>query len=386
MPEKITDKAKIEAEATVQKNKSGGYIDRAGCSLVRQGERHLSEEQATGLLDHLRLRAALTMQCNLSCFFCSNEGGECSKGMEFMNLDQLIKLFELFIENTPIKSIDLSGGEPTLHPDFVNKEYRLIDWTKKFPDIRFSLHTNGIRLYPELIDRIKNNFSRIGISLHSANFETWKKICLGENFNDEIARKQFDSIMENIAYLAKAGIGHKVFLKSVIVKGVNDSPEELFSFLDLCERSGFHPKFLEFEPQSEEQERLVLKREDLFKRLISLGCETDWNPEEVADPDKYIPGVNFTYKSAPPGLHSIFGCGRSAVCASCYDFLCAFIKPRGAGEGLYFKPCSVLDTRFDLTYAIERNDFGMVFDIFRASREYLMLQPGLGVSNWGREK
>ena len=86
------------------------------------------------------------------------------------------------------------------------------------------------------------------------------------------------------------------------------------------------------------------------------------------------------------GLHSIFGCGDFAACKSCYNFLCIFVKFSENGKRVYLKPCSVLDTQLDLTHAIEKNDKKQLFDIFKISREYLMLAPGLGTCGWNKEE
>jgi molybdenum cofactor biosynthesis enzyme MoaA len=194
--------------------------------------------------------------------------------------------------------------------------------------------------------------------------------------------------MENIDYLSKQKIGEKVFVKSVVMKGLNDSKKDLKALLDFCAKHGFHPKFLEFEPQFEDQEKFVVGRKELFKKLEEIGCTFAEDAPRHNDPNTYIPGVNFEYKSesgAKMGLHSIFGCGDKAACESCYLFLCMFVKPTDDGKGLYLKPCSTLDTRFDLTWALKKGNDQQVLDLFKMSREYLMMAPGLGINRWNKE-
>lgn len=301
----------------------------------------------------------------------------------------MIALSEMLIETTPLKSIDFSGGEPTTHPDFHKKEYKLVKWTQKYPNIRFSLHTNGINLTPELIDLIKNNFSRIGISVHSTNYETWNKVTNQSGiFPEKLQHSKFEKIMNNLEYLSKQDIGHKIFFKSVIMKGINDSEEELSSLLEFCSKNKFHPKLLEFEPQYPEHKKYIVGRKELFAKLEKIGCKFAPDAPRHNDPNTYIPGVNFEYtktKGAGTGLHSIFGCGLKAACMSCYDFLCMFVKPSEDGKGLYLKPCAVLDTRIDLTHAIKTKNYSQLIDLFRISREYLMLAPGTGVQGWNKE-
>jgi len=380
-----------EAESTVRKTKEGRYYDLSKFSLVKKGKKRLTKNEVMKLFKKLRLRFTLTPQCNLFCIFCSNEGSSyTAKFQPHAKTELVIKLSEMLLKTTPLRSIDFSGGEPLLHPDFVQEKFELIKWTKKwkrkYPKVRFSLHTNGIELTPKIIDRIKDHFSRIGVSLNSLNFNTWNKMTnLKEIFPLEVQKVKFKKLLSNLEHLTKQNIGYKVFLKSVVMKGFNDSESELKLFLDTCEKYQFHPKFLQFEPQFPEHKKYVVGRKDLFEKLEKLGCKFSSDTPRHNDPNTYIPGVNFIYKNLV-GLHSIFGCGQKGACESCYDFLCIFVKPYENGEGLYFKPCSVLDTRIDLTHAIRTQNYEQLIDLFRISREYLMLAPGLGVCGWGKER
>jgi len=379
---------KNEAEITIEKDSNGNYIDRYQQSLTRKAITNLTDKQMNGLFKKLRLRISLSPNCNLSCLFCSNEGScYSSKNDSAPDLKKVIKMCDMLIKNTCLEQIDFSGGEPLLHPDFLEKKYELIKWVKKHPSVRFSIHTNGINLFPNLIDKIKDNFSRIGVSLHSINFDSWNKITnpLGK-LSESIQKKKFEKIMDNLGYLSKQNIGEKVFLKSVVIRGINDSKEELKSFLDFCKRLNFHPKFLQFDPQYPSQKNLQVKRRELFTKLQEVGVNFKGNAPFHNNPNTYFPGVNFKYKSAPIGLHSIFGCGDFAACKSCYNFLCMFVKFSSNGSRVYLKPCSILDTQIDITSAIEKEDMFQLFKLFKISREYLMLAPGLGICGWNKEE
>ena len=82
-----------EAEATVRKDFYGKYFDLTKHSLVKQGHKHLANEQVNKLLSHLRLRFTLTTKCNLWCVFCSNEGSSyTSKSEGYADIGLVIKL------------------------------------------------------------------------------------------------------------------------------------------------------------------------------------------------------------------------------------------------------------------------------------------------------
>lgn len=388
---KTRENIKDVAEFNIRK-KNGNYYDLCKDSLVNKGIKRLTDEQFLSLFKKFRLRFNLTSQCNIWCIFCSNEGSaysaKCQKSLA--KIDLITKLSDILIKNTAVQSIEFSGGEPTIHPDFTSGEYKLINWTKKHPLIKYAIHSNGIMLTPPVIDQIKDNFFKIGLSIHSVNFETWNKIT---NLKDFFTRKQqllkFEKMMENIEYLSKCKIGYKVFIKSVVIRGINDGEKELSDFLEFCAQRGFHPKFFEFEPQYTEQEKYVVKRKEFFEKLEKLGCKFSADTPRNNLADSYIPSVNFDYKKeqgTPKGLHSIFGCGDSGACKGCYINLPIFIKPTEDCRGLYIKPCSPLDTRFDLTWAVENGDVKQILDLFKMSREYLMLTPGLGINGWNKEE
>jgi molybdenum cofactor biosynthesis enzyme MoaA len=383
----LNNKDQKEAEATIRKTKEGKYHDFYKDSLSRKGIKNLKEEQFLDLLKKIRLRFSLTPQCNLWCVFCSNEGANyTAKSCHCADINLIIKLSEMLIEKNFIKAIDFSGGEPTMHPDFRNRKFKLIRWTKKYPKIRFSLHSNGIELNSEIVNNIKNNFSRIGVSVNSFDFDKWNKMVNFRNmFPLEIQRQKFRKLINNLNYISRQGIGHKIFVKSVIMKGVNDDKKELQSFLNKCEEYHFHPKFFQFEPQFSEQKKYIVPRQEFLFKLKEIGCKFLGDIPKDNDQKCYIPNINFTYNNLI-GVYSFFGCGLKNACESCYDFACIFIKPGDDGRGLYLKPCLALNTFIDLTHAINDQNYEQLLDLIRISREYLMVAPGTGISGWSKEE
>lgn len=379
---KILFTKKEEAAANIRE-KGGHYKDLSKLPIKTIGC-HLSDIQMMDLLKNLRLRFTLTTHCNQECFFCSNEGSSYEskkKGYE-MNIDDVIKLSEMFIKKTSLRKIDFSGGEPTLHSDFTSNKYKLIKWTRKHPRVRFSFHTNGINLTASLIDELKKSFSRIGISVHSFDFKKWNQVSNSELvFPEKMQKQKFNRLLDNLKYLSQQNIGDKIFIKSVIMKGVNDEIYEIKNFLRKCEAYGFHPKFLEFEPQFPEQKKYFVSREEFMRKLIKIGCGADYD-ESYDEDGVYIPATLFKFKNTPVGLHGVFRCGTKASCSACFSHLCMFVKEKEGGRGLCLKPCSVTDTYIDIAYALKRDDFKEIFKLFKMAREYLIIGPGLGVSSW----
>ena len=63
-----------------------------------------------------------------------------------------------------------------------------------------------------------------------------------------------------------------------------------------------------------------------------------------------------------------------------------FVKFSSDGSRVYLKPCAVLDSQIDITPAIEKENMPQLFNLFKISREYLMLAPGLGTCGWNKEE
>jgi cyclic pyranopterin phosphate synthase len=378
-----------EAQATVKKDKEGKYYDLSKDSPLLSGRKTLNNKEMKELIKYVRPRFMITPRCNAWCVFCSNEGSSyATKKQQPMNLDLIFKLSEMAIEEIGTKAIDFSGGEPLLHPDFIQKKYELLKWTNKYPKVRFAIHTNGIELTKENVDAIKTaNISRLGISVHSVNFDTWNKITNRNNFfTVKDQKRKFEKLMSNLDYLSKQDIGDRIMMKSIVMRGVNDSKKELSDFLKATKKFNFHPRFIQYEPMYKSDRKNVVGRKELFDKLVSLGCKLDKETPFHNSPDEYIPLVNFEYDGSKLGLHGLIECGTKGACLSCYKYIVAFIKPTEDGQGLFLKPCSVLNTSFDITKIVKSKDSAQLYDVLKLSREYLLMAPGLGCEDWNKEE
>lgn len=114
-----------------------------------------------------------TLNCNHTCPRCPHGMGITPRGRAFdMKFETLKKVLD---EGSlkGLQSVVFTGGEPTLHPEFI----KFITYTasKKFPDI--SIITNGSLLTDKIIDAIiDNGTTRINISFDSTTPSTYKKV------------------------------------------------------------------------------------------------------------------------------------------------------------------------------------------------------------------
>ena len=118
------------------------------CGLCEEHEQHT----CIGLVE-------LTDRCNLSCPMCFASSGP---GGKDHSMEDVIKSLDRLIEcEGRAEVVQLSGGEPTVHPQFL----KIVDEALARPIDYVMVNTNGIRLAkdPEMVERLAENRDRVEI-------------------------------------------------------------------------------------------------------------------------------------------------------------------------------------------------------------------------------
>ena len=148
----------------------------------------LRPEEAVWSTSPRQISIALTNVCDLHCTYCY-----APKHKSSLRTDQVLGwLKELDTEGC--LGVGLGGGEPTLHPDFVDICKRASGETR----LAVTFMTHGHHMTPQLVERLKGSihFARISVDGVGRNYE-------------EQRGKQFASLlrgMESIASLSPFGI------------------------------------------------------------------------------------------------------------------------------------------------------------------------------------
>jgi uncharacterized radical SAM superfamily Fe-S cluster-containing enzyme len=120
------------------------------CGLCPEHEQHT----CIGLIE-------ITSSCNLRCPMCFAESGPGGKHIDFETYKRMV---DRYVQLEGIADVlQLSGGEPTLHPDLV----RMVEYAYAQPIQVVMINTNGIRFArdPELVDRLATMRDRLEIYL-----------------------------------------------------------------------------------------------------------------------------------------------------------------------------------------------------------------------------
>src|SRR5437588_951206 len=109
----------------------------------------------------------ITSSCNLQCPMCFAQSGPRGKHLDFETYTRMVDRY-VHLEGIP-DILQLSGGEPTIHPDLV----RMVRYAYEQPIQVVMINTNGIRLAkdPALLAELATMRDRLEIYLQFDGFD-----------------------------------------------------------------------------------------------------------------------------------------------------------------------------------------------------------------------
>ena len=164
------------------------------------------------------VRIAVNSACNLRCVYCHREGEDINEGCTRkevgteLSRDEIVEVVTL-LQSLGVRTLKLTGGEPTLRRDLVE----LIGSLPK-DGLEISMTTNGTRL-AELARPLKEaGLARVNISIDSLRPERYAKIT---------GRNQLPQVLKGLEAAVTAGLT-PVKINTVLLPGVNDDEIEDF--------------------------------------------------------------------------------------------------------------------------------------------------------------
>jgi hypothetical protein len=179
------------------------------CGLCRL---HLSHT-ALGIVD-------LTNRCNLNCPICFANANTSGRVYE-PSYEQIVDMMKLLRENKPVPcpAIQFSGGEPTLHPDFL----KIVREAKNLGFSQIQVATNGL-LLPKLAQGMVDS----GMHVIYLQFDGINE----ENYIRARGKPLFSQKMKAIEACRNCNPNLQIVLVPTVVNGVNDG--ELGSILNFA--------------------------------------------------------------------------------------------------------------------------------------------------------
>ncbi len=179
------------------------------------------------------IRISVTQRCNLSCFYCHQEG-ETSKGTSEMmpgEIQRVVGLAAWF----GMSKVKLTGGEPLIRKDIVD----IVERVGGTPGIReVSMTTNGL-LLEERARRLKEaGLARVNVSLDTLKPERFAQIT---------GLAALEKVVSGIEEAARVGL-YPVKVNMVLLKGLNE--DEIVDMIDFTKENGLILQIIELESVS----------------------------------------------------------------------------------------------------------------------------------------
>lgn len=254
-------------------------------------------------IDYLRI--SITNQCNLHCRYCA---GSIEKKHQ-LTADLAVKIAGA-CRSLGIRHIRLTGGEPTVHPDFL----AIIEQIKQIKGIEsITVTTNGMLLSVFAESLKQCNVDWINVSLDTIEREQYKEITGS------------DSLKQVLEGIDKAlSVGLKLRINSVILPNQN-----WYSLAEYAEEKGILLRFIERMPFGEQLENQSIGAADVLSALEAhYGLYTKVEKDN-SDCHDSIQGngpacyYQFANRCTPVGLISAIGapfcatCNRIRITADC---------------------------------------------------------------------
>ena len=268
---------------------------------------------------HRDLRISVTDRCNFRCRYCMPaEGLEWLPREGLLSFEEISRVASLVVERFGIRSIRLTGGEPTVRaklPDLV----RLLS---PLP-VDLALTTNGATLRLLAAELAEAGLGRINVSLDSLRRDRFEELTL----RDGLAR-----VLDGIEAALAAGLS-PVKINVVVMRGVND--DELVDFARFGRELGITVRFIEFMPLDAEEawsEAAVVSQEEI---LATISAVYPLEPRARSN----APATQFRYMD---------GGGEIGVVASVTQSFCdSCDRIRLTADG-QFRNCLFATEEFDL--------------------------------------
>lgn len=221
----------------------------------------------------------ITDHCNLRCPICYADSGPHRPG--FRDLATIERMLDAVVANEGEPDVvQISGGEPTLHPDF----FAILDAAKKRPIRHLMVNTNGLRIArePEFVAQL---------AAYQPGFELYLQF---DSLRDEVHRDLRGARLRDIRLAALENLNRHDLSTTLVVtvkKGLND--DELGEIIDFalkqpCVRGvTFQPiqatgRLENYDPARDrltlsEVRRHILEQSTLFQPddLIPVPCNPD---------------------------------------------------------------------------------------------------------------
>jgi cyclic pyranopterin phosphate synthase len=180
------------------------------------------------------LRVSVTDRCNFRCTYCMPaEGLAWLPKHEILTFEELTRLLGLFVHRLGIRSVKVTGGEPTVRADLPTL---IRMFREAAPEIDLSMTTNGV-----LLDRLAGPLAEAGLGRVTVSLDS----LLRHRFEEMTRRDALDRVLAGIAAAEEAGLV-PIKINCVVIGGTND--DEVVDLARWSRERGYTVRFIEYMP------------------------------------------------------------------------------------------------------------------------------------------
>ncbi|NRA45776.1 MAG: GTP 3',8-cyclase MoaA [Oligoflexales bacterium] len=176
------------------------------------------------------IRLSITDRCNFKCHYCLPNGYQCTPGQEkHLELEEIKRLIN-GLDDLGVTKIRITGGEPTLRPDFL----KIAEYIASKPHIKtVALTTNGFRLKQRIQSYYDAGINHLNVSIDSLDPATFTAVT---------QMRGLEGIFEGLAMALELPFSH-VKINTVLLRGIND--QSLNEFTEWIKHRPISLRFIE---------------------------------------------------------------------------------------------------------------------------------------------
>ncbi|MEX2421555.1 MAG: GTP 3',8-cyclase MoaA [Actinomycetota bacterium] len=215
-----------------------------------------------------------------------------------MSFEELTRLLAVFVHRLGIRSVKVTGGEPTVRAD-LPKLIRM--FREVAPEIDLSMTTNGV-----LLDRLAAPLAQAGMDRVTVSLDS----LLRHRFEEMTRRDGLDRVLAGIRAAEAAGL-QPIKINCVVIAGTNDG--EVVEFAQWSREHGHVVRFIEYMPLDAQHDWERAKVAPSARLLEAIGAVY---PLVAQGPDAE-PATSYRFADGAPGGIGIIASVTQPFCDDC---------------------------------------------------------------------
>ena len=245
------------------------------------------------------LRVSVTDRCNFRCTYCMPaEGLAWLPKHEILTFEEMTRLLGLFVGRLGIRSVKVTGGEPTVRAD-LPELIRM--FREAAPEIDLSMTTNGV-----LLDRLARPLADAGLDRVTVSLDS----LLRHRFEEMTRRDALQRVLEGIRAAEEAGLT-PVKINCVVIGGTNEG--EVVDFARWSREHGHVVRFIEYMPLDAQHAWERAKVVPSIRILEAIDAVHRLEPD---GPD-HEPATSYRFADGAPGGIGVIGSVTAPFCDTC---------------------------------------------------------------------